>query len=674
MLLEALNIQSNKRKQLKKKGMETVEDLLWFFPRKYNDFRFDTGILPKEYKSCFTMRVENVSASYKATQYIEVSGIIVNTGQAVCVTWFNQMFRHKEIQGAYGKNIFVCGNASYNTYRQCPQIIAPDIFSALPNARGIYPVYSKVPGMSDEFLKSVMQRAFALLEQYMQEEVLPEEEIRKNNLLTRKEAFEKIHHPKSPEDIERAKERFAFEELLSFSVRNEWRDRCTSIGSPYQIKSLSLKNEIEQGLPFILTSGQKGCIEKMIALIREGKRLNALVQGDVGSGKSIIAFLMMIAISSSGYQSVIMAPTQVLAKQHYEDLRNLVGERLSVVYLGAELRAAEKKAVKEKIKTGEADIIVGTHSVISKDVEYQNLALCVIDEEHRFGVEQRQKLTEKASLGVHTIKLSATPIPRSLSEVVFGKNVQVFNIRTKPQGRIPVKTGIAVSRERIYRFIVSQVRKGHQIYVVCPMIDENENMEDVKSVSEITKEYTEALSPYGIRIATVTGKDAKTKSEEIITSFKSKAIDVLISTTVIEVGVNVPNATGIIICSADRFGLAQLHQLRGRVGRSSFDSYCVFEVENPSAKAKERLEILCNTNDGFEIAEADLKIRGGGDILGTAQSGLDRYIELIKENPALYEKAKETAMRLLDAPNECKFLREKVLLEKIENIRRNIDE
>lgn len=664
MDLGILNLPQNKSKQLIQKGLQTPEDILWFFPRRYLDFRKETGVRPKEEKSCLVVRIESVRSRYQVPQYLEARGWIEKTGQPFLITWFNQMHLDHRIRSLIGKSVYVCGNVEQNHYQNCLQITGPDIFTEeIETAKKIYPVYSKIRGMSQEYFETVLERVFSVLQDYQKAEVLPEEERKRNGLLTRQEAFNKRHFPQCMEDIKKAKERFDFEDLLYFAAKNEWNERKSSIGSPYQIQSLSLMRTVEKELPFCLTQDQKAAVEEMIRLVQSGRRLNALVQGDVGSGKSIVGFLPAIAFSSSGYQSVIMAPTQILARQHYKELTGLVGDRLRVVYLGAELKAAEKRKIKKIIEKGEADIIVGTHALVADDIKYQNLALCVIDEEHKFGVKQRESLVEKAGAGVHVIKLSATPIPRSLTEVVFGKNVQVLCIKTKPQGRLPVKTGIAVSRERIYRSILAQKKKGHQVYVVCPMIEGNEKMENVKSVAEIEKEYRQALCPYGVRIGTVTGKDAKAKAEETIAAFRDGSLDVLIATSVIEVGVNVPNATGIIVCSADRFGLAQLHQLRGRVGRSSYESYCAFEVENLGQKARERLQVLCETSDGFAIAEADLALRGGGDILGTAQSGMDRYIELIKENPALYEKAKRAAVRLLDAPGECIFLRDRVFLE-----------
>lgn len=662
MNIEALNIQGNKIKQLKGKQLNTLEDILWFFPRKYNDFRQTTGIMPREQKSCILMDVKIVKASYKVPQYLKAYGYIHDTNTRITVIWFNNMFKHQEIQYTQGQTVLVAGNVSYNDYDKCYQISSPDLFTtAVEQSKGIYPVYSKIRGMSDEYFLDILKNAFHLNKEYVQTEVLPEDEVKKNNLISRKDAFTKIHFPQTLEDIEKAKERFDFEDLLYFCCRTEWNNRSIAVGSPYQIKSLGMVNAVKENLPFKLTKDQEDAVNQMIEFTSNGKRLNALVQGDVGSGKSIVAFLLMIGFSSSGFQSALMVPTQILAKQHFDDLINLVGDKFNIVYLGAELKAAEKRKVKAMIASGEADIIVGTHSIIADDVTYKDLALCVIDEEHKFGVAQRQKLVEKAGKGVHTVKLSATPIPRSLTEVILGKTVQLFNIKTKPAGRIPVETGIAVSRSRIHNFIISQVKKkGHQIYIVCPMIDENTNMEDVKSVKEIANEYSDFLQPLGISVGTVTGKDSKTKADETITSFKEGLIDVLVSTTVIEVGVNVPNATGIIICSAERFGLSQLHQLRGRVGRSFFKSYCVFESENLTDKAKERLDTMCRTIDGFEIAEADLNLRGGGDLLGTAQSGDDYYIDLLIRKPELYKRAGETAKRLLDAPIQCAFLSERV--------------
>jgi len=325
--------------------------------------------------------------------------------------------------------------------------------------------------------------------------------------------------------------------------------------------------------------------------------------------------------------------------------------------LSNERKKSELKKEKEKIANGTAQFIVGTSAILGRDVAYKSLAVTVVDEEHRFGVAQRDGLREKASAGVHTITMSATPIPRSLAQVMYGNTVQLYTIRSMPKGRKPILTGIQPDRNRIYRFIAAQVKKyHHQAYVVCPMIDVNDDMAGVKSVEEVSEEYRAALEPLGVRIATLTGRDKKAYSEETIQGFKQGEIDVLISTSVIEVGVNVPNATAMVITNAERFGLSSLHQLRGRVGRSDLQSYCVLESANITEKGRQRLDAMCQTTDGFKIAEADLAIRGAGDILGTRQSGENRYMTLMLAFPDRYRAVQEDARDILDAGTSCRLL------------------
>ena len=319
-------------------------------------------------------------------------------------------------------------------------------------------------------------------------------------------------------------------------------------------------------------------------------------------------------------------------------------------------KAAEKKMLLKQIESGEIHIIVGTQAIIGKSVKYHNLVLTIIDEEHKFGVMQRKSLLDKAQAGVHTITMSATPIPRSLATVLYGDTVQLITIRTLPNGRKPVKTGIATSVDKIYRYIRKESLNGHQTYVVCPMIDDSEEMAGVSSVEQVYNEYTEALSPYGIKIATLTGRNTKEETTEIIEKFSKNEINVLISTTVVEVGVNVPTATLIVISDADRFGLSSLHQLRGRVGRSDTQSYCVLQSNTHTEEGKKRLDAMVSTNDGFEIARADLEIRGAGDFLGTKQSGDNKILSLLLAYPDDYNKAKEAAVTIIDQGIECQMM------------------
>lgn len=363
-------------------------------------------------------------------------------------------------------------------------------------------------------------------------------------------------------------------------------------------------------------------------------------------------------MADSGYQSVLMAPTQVLARQHYDSLCKLVEPLgLRAVFLGgSEMKKKERQAALEEIRANKAQLVVGTHAVIGKDVEYSKLALTITDEEHRFGVSQRAALIKKASEGVHSITMSATPIPRSLAQVVYGSSVQLYTIKTMPEGRKPIITGIATSKEKLYRFILEQAAKGLQTYVVCPMIDSNDDIEGVLSVEEVSAEYRSALGPQGIRIGTLTGRNTREETEQTIGDFKEGNIDVLVATTVIEVGVDVPTATTMVITNAERFGLSSLHQLRGRVGRSKYQSYCVLESLVQTPDGAQRLKAMVETNDGFKIAEEDLKIRGAGDFLGTKQSGDNKYMALMLAHPDKYAHAQQIAISLLDAGTPCKML------------------
>lgn len=662
MQLSSLGITPQKEKQFAKKEILSAEDLVAYLPRSYKDFTRETGILPDTELSCLTVQVKRFQTTHGRIKTLKAYCIVPGGGEELVITWFNQNFLLDKYQGVQGHLAYVAGKIRYDAQYRRYEMSSPDMFEPnLSLGKRIFPIYPKITGMSEDYLTDKIGMALNYAE--LTRETLPFQVVSDLGLQSRKEALYKLHFPKSAEQLRQGQERLLFDDLLHFALCQEWMSRCSAVGSPFSLKTRQLMNAVLTKLPYQLTEDQESVVQSMLGQISQGKRVNALVQGDVGCGKTIVAFLMMAAFAGSGFQTVLMAPTQVLAKQHCADLSGLVSPLgYEVAYLGSETKAAERKSILKQIAAGEVQFIVGTHSVLGKDVEYKNLALTVTDEEHKFGVAQRNALVEKASAGVHSITMSATPIPRSLAQVIYGNTVQLHTIHTMPNGRLPVKTGIAVSRERIYQFLLSQIQRGHQAYVVCPMIDQNEDMGAVKSVQEISEEYQKALAPHGVKIATLTGRDTKTVTENVITDFKKGAIDILISTTVIEVGVNVPNATVMVICSAERFGLSSLHQLRGRVGRSSLQSVCVLESECLTAKAKERLDAMCRTTNGFEIAEADLRIRGAGDMLGTRQSGDNRLLELVLAYPEKYSQAQKVAAELLDLNPACPMV-DRVLQE-----------
>lgn len=657
MELTNISVTPQMQKKLNAKGIETVEDLLNFFPRKYNDFREETGILPENEISCVVFRIENVAEYSNRKIMTMISGTTTN-GEKLSVMFFNQPWLRSKYSGFVGTFAYVAGKAMFSEQYGNYSIMSPLIFETnIAVGKKIHPVYSKIQGVSDQYLRDKIKLAIDISAAVP--EPCPYQIVDKYRLQSMRETFFNLHFPKTMEQVDKSIDRVVFNDLLWFALNIEANKRNVSATSKYKIKRKKDLKEILSMVPFELTEDQKSAVESMLDTAYNGKRINALVQGDVGCGKSIIAFTMMMLMAYNGYQSVLMAPTQVLAQQHYDELLNLFGLKdLGIVYLGSvsSMKAAERKAVLRQIESGEAKIIVGTHAVLSSAVQYHNLGMTITDEEHKFGVVQRNALTEKAKEGVHSISMSATPIPRSLAQVIYGDEIQLYSIHTMPNGRKPVITGLSRGRGKIYKYIANQAKQGYQAYVVCPMIDQNEDMEGVKSVEEVFEEYNSALAPLGVTVARLTGRDSKEDTERIINDFKAGKIHVLVSTTVIEVGVNVPTATTMVITSAERFGLSTLHQLRGRVGRGDAQSYCVLESDNQTDKALARLQVMCETNDGFKIAEADLANRGAGDLIGTQQAGSNKYVQLMLANPEKYKTALEAAKIILDKNLRCPML------------------
>lgn len=666
MDLSIVEVSSAKKKQFVARGIETVEDLLQFLPRTYKDFRFITGILPEDQISVFRATVidcRTIATSripmFTATCIEEISG------QTVTVRWFHMLWFLREVQhlAQARARVIVVGKVDYS-----PQygfgLSQPEVFEPSDKALRIYPVYRAIPGMSTEYFNGKMQKALTV--GVNKSEILPADLVRTSGRVPMPAALTYLHAPRSMEEVDQGRDRILLNDLLYFAVNNELNKKEISTGSQFNIKSRHLVNKIIQSLPYKLTADQNAAVMDMLDHAETGRRIHALVCGDVGTGKTVICTLAAAGFIGSGYQAVIMAPTQVLAKQHFDSISKML-EPFGVksVFLDSTLKKAERMAVLSAIRDGSAQLVIGTNSCIGKDVVYKDLALTVVDEEHRFGVNQRAAIVEKAAKGVHSITMSATPIPRSLAQVVYGDNVQMYTIRTRPEGRLPVKTRIFKNELGNMKFVLKEVQAGHQAYIVCPMIEQSEKSPELKSVDAVSQLYRETLEPYGVRIAELTGKTPKEESDEIIDRFKRGEVDVLIATTVIEVGVNVPNATVMIITNAERFGLSSLHQLRGRVGRSSLQSYCVLQSEDESEKGLSRLQVMCDTNDGFQIAEADLKQRGAGDLLGTQQSGDNKYVSLIIANPEKYKEAIGYAKELINRGWDCCPLMERIRKERL---------
>lgn len=641
MDLSVLNIPQKKIEQLNKKKITSVETLLSFLPRKYYDYRFPKSLdnaRSGERCSMVVIIKEVRKKEGRAGIYVEAVCREKYTSGFISIRWFHQEYKYNEIYNLCEMEAVVCGKVCCNEYGW--SFLNPEVFSTdVDGALSIYPVYSKVRGMADNYLKDTIDKGFELFSF--------EETTDKNTrdlfcISDINTAYRNLHHPGKPEDVSAGQKRLVFDTLYSFAydmLKTAHENRSTS---PYVPSLLTNCNRLIQTLPYDLTTDQKTIISTFVNKARRGERVNALLQGDVGSGKTVVAFILMLCMSDNGYQSVLMAPTGILARQHYEELvRYIEPMGLKAVYLSGDVKGKEKMAALKMIKSGEAQFIVGTHAVISKGVEFNNLGLTVVDEEHKFGVVQRDALKDKADEGVHSISMSATPIPRSLALTMYGESFDIFTIETMPDGRKPVDTRRLRTDEDVFRFMYAEINRGHQAYIVCPLIDSSETDDDEEkrkpeSVNEIY-EKAKGFFPESVKIDMITGKMKDEEKALKINAFKNNETHILIATTIIEVGVNVPNATIIAVMDADMFGLAGLHQLRGRVGRSSLQSYCLLRSEDED---NERLKAMCSTNNGFEIAQEDLKLRGTGEFVGLKQSGRDANMELALKYPMFYRDIK----------------------------------
>lgn len=665
--LTLLNIPENKLKQLTRAKIDSIEQLLLYFPKKYID-RTQITDLQDHKEAVIIFHATGVQYFNKQQQFIKITGYNTATNQNVNILWFNQYYRYSEFQDMIGIDILVAGVAVWDARYNQFQFVNPPVFDREGmQAMGMFPVYKKVPGMADDYLHDCIAKAAQI--KGKPAEIIPQEIVEQYQLMSHADMIAQLHFPMSKELLEDARKRLLWDELLYFALRIELNYQTAAKGSGFSVKPLIPKTmAVANSLPYRLTPDQHKTVVEILQHIRSGKRLNALVQGDVGTGKTIVAFLIMFALAESGYQAVIMAPTTILAKQHYNELAKLASQvGIEVAFVsGQKLRKAEQLVLEEGISSGRYKLVVGTQALLSDNYKFKDLGLVVEDEEHKYGVLQRQALTEKAAAGVHIITMSATPIPRSMAMTLYGNNVQLHSILTKPAGRQPVSTGIQSDMDTIYRFIRWQVQSlHHQIYVVCPMISSSnsEKMDGIATAEATYEQYANALGN-DARVALVTGKTKKAEAQATIDNFVAGNIDVLVATTVIEVGVSVPNACGIIIHNAERFGLAQLHQLRGRVGRGKEQAFCVLVSDQ---KDNERLQAMCSTTDGFRIAELDLKQRGAGDFLGQRQSGTERYLAQALANPAEYRMAQAAAAKIIHSGTSCMLL-EQALLDNENNV------
>lgn len=645
MQLTDIGITPRKASQFAAKGICTVQDLLMFYPTKYLDFRNPISLADgKQY----------------AGQHVAVRGQVVSTrvingkhfmlrlsdGNNFCsVFWFNQSYRARQF--SVGQMLAVGGIASWSDEYKSMTISAPDFVSCdLQTAFCIKPIYRKIKGMSDEYLLDAIALALPYIRKCVSDP-LTEEQRNALRVPELARCVRMAHAPQDENDIMLSRRRRAVDVLYPFCYGLEVKKAEAAKVSPFRIKNAAaVVRKAQNELPFELTEDQNKAVRHVLEEMQLGNRVDALVQGDVGCGKTVVAQIAALGMAMNVYQCAVMCPTLVLAEQHYDDFTNFLAKfGYTVVFLHGGMKVREEKAALTKIASGEANVVVGTHSIFSDKVKFKKLGLTIVDEEHRFGVEQREGLKQKAKEGVHNISMSATPIPRTLATTLYGEGTEIVNIHTMPAGRKPVKTIVWSNENTCMESVYKQIKQGHQCYVICPLIEDSDSdtLAGVESVETTAQNLKAWFAKYpGVRIEAISG-DMKAKDVQAgIDKFAAGSADILISTTIVEVGVNVPNSTVIVIKNAERFGLAQLHQLRGRVGRSSFQSYCVLLSQD---KENERLQTMAATTDGFKIAEKDLELRGTGQILGVKQSGKDMYMETMLKYPKLYKEIRTQASK-----------------------------
>ncbi len=528
-----------------------------------------------------------------------------------------------------------------------PRLFTPEEYAGYKGR--LQPCYGLTAGLSNHMRTKAVRQALSLY--LFPDEPLPERLLQEEELISYQKAMKDIHFPESQEDMLSARKRLVFDEFFYFLLAlRQCREQNKKTVNQVPMKDSSAAESLLQQLPYSLTEDQQQVWKEIRADLQGEHVMNRLVQGDVGSGKTILAFLALVMSASAGYQGAMMAPTEVLARQHYEQLvqmKEAYGLPVVPILLTGSMSAKEKRLAREEIQNGTVNVILGTHALIQETVAFQNLALVITDEQHRFGVRQRETLAEKGR-SVHVMVMSATPIPRTLALILYG-DLDLSVIHQLPGGRLPIKNCVVGtgSREASYRFMEKEIRQGRQVYVICPMVEEGE-LEGAENVLTYTEKLRSRM-PSDLRIESLHGKMKPAEKNRIMESYGAHEIDILVSTTVIEVGINVPNATVMMVENAERFGLAQLHQLRGRVGRGSHQSYCIFVSGSEKKETLERLEVLRTSNDGFYISEKDMELRGPGDLFGIRQSGMFEFaIGDIFQDAGLLKRAEAQVNRLLE--------------------------
>ncbi|QFJ55647.1 ATP-dependent DNA helicase RecG [Pseudobutyrivibrio xylanivorans] len=638
-------------KLLNKLGVYTIEDILLFFPRTYLVYPAPSTPDKDNVNSLISIqgRLKTSPKVFKSRSKMDVLSVTTYAGDVpVDLVWFNSnylktSFEPGKIYIFYGRLIFDKGRFKMSQ----PVIFEPEKYDKI--RKQIQPIYHLTKGLSNNLVLKSVKAAFEKCR--IPSNRLPEDIESKNDFMSYEKALYAYHFPENFDELVKARRRLAYEEMFFFILNSRLQEnKSVSFENCFHITHHTETDAFKDGLEFKLTEDQSKVLSDIVSDLSGDYVTQRLIQGDVGSGKTIVAFLAMLDVALSGYQSAIMAPTEVLAKQHFETFSKWVeasGLNIPVVLFTGSMKASEKKLMQKTVDENPACLIIGTHALISDGRTFNNLALVITDEQHRFGVQQRDKLSQKGE-HPHIIVMSATPIPRTLAMILYG-NMHVSTIKTMPANRLPIKTCVIKEgmRASALKFVRDEIEKGHQVYAICPLVEASETTE-----AQNVTEYSKKLKKYfndKYEVGVLHGKMKPAEKNQVMADFANHATQILVSTTVVEVGVNVPNATVMLIENANRFGLAALHQLRGRVGRGSAQSYCILMNSSSEDRESERLNIMLKSNDGFFIAKEDLKLRGPGDMFGVRQSG-----EFAFKVADIYQDADELEMASSDVDSIIK--------------------
>ena len=649
-LRELKGVGEKTEKLFQKIGITTAEELLRYYPRTYDIYEEPVEIASAEEDKTVSIRATIATGIYiNQIRNLQVlTTTVADASGRLPVAWFNAPY----LRGTLKKGSVFILRGKIIRKKGRPQMEHPEIFTPAAYEEIIHsmqPVYGLTKGLSNKMITKLVHQI--LDTRPLHGEYLPEEIRERYQLADANYAIRTIHFPKNMQELLTARKRLVFDEFLLFVLAIQLlKEKTEEAPNTFPMKPVWTTEEIIEGLPYDLTGAQKNVWHEIERDLSGHKLMSRLVQGDVGSGKTVIAFLAMVLSAENGFQSALMVPTEVLANQHYEGFLRLMEEQniasCHPVLLTGSTTARQKREIYQKIADGEVNVIIGTHALIQEKVEYKNLGLVITDEQHRFGVRQREALTTRGN-PPHVLVMSATPIPRTLAIILYG-DLDISIIDELPAKRLPIKNCVVGTsyRPKAYSFIEKQVQMGRQAYVICPMVEESEGLE-AENVTDYARKLQEVL-PGEIKVEILHGKMKPKEKNRIMEAFASGEIQVLVSTTVVEVGVNVPNATVMMVENAERFGLAQLHQLRGRVGRGEHQSYRIFIQGNNEENTSKRLKILNESNDGFYIAGEDLKLRGPGDLFGIRQSGLMEFkIGDIYNDAGILKNASEAAGEIL---------------------------